>query len=227
MLSHLTLQAIDLSIRSVSRALTREESKLITRRRLVKAAMDLLGQEGPTALTTGRIAKAAGVAQATFYVHFRGMAELLETLADEKMGQLREPLRTARQQLRAATGPDAVRETFRLPLAALLGEPELFRLWVQEHHQPHSPIGQASRKLRAELQAEFVEDLIGLGAPAAAPAERQRLEMAADGCIVLTETLALGYLNGKYTDQEVMVDVLVAFAMGVIGHLQTSPENLK
>lgn len=203
--------------RPASRSLSREESKLITRKRLIEAAADLVREEGPGALTTGRVARAAGVAQPTFYVHFKDMAELLETLARDKMGQMRQPLREARQAIRDASSDDPVRETFRLPLAALLEHPELFRLSLQEHYQPASPIGRVSRELRAELQSDLVEDLISIGAPAATAPERQKLEMTAEGCIVLTQTLAVGYMEGRYTDLEQVVDVLVGFALGAIG----------
>ncbi len=201
----------------MTRPLTREENKQITRRRLIKAAADLMRQEGPGGLTTGRVAGAAGVAQPTFYVHFKDMAELLEVMARDQMGQMREPLREARQAIRDASSADPIRETFRLPLTVLLKNPELFRLSVQEHYQPASPIGRVSRELRSELQSDLVEDLISIGACAKTAAERQKLEMTAEGCIVLTQTLALGYLDGRYTDLEQVLDVLVGFALGAIG----------
>ena len=197
--------------------LTREERKLRTRRRLLGAAADLIRERGPSELSTGRVAKAAGVAQPTFYVHFRDMADLLEALARDQLGQMREPLRAARQAIRDASSADPVRETFRLPLAVLLENPELFRLSLQEHHHPTSPLGRASRELRAELQSDLVEDLIAIGACVESTADRQKLEMAAEGCIVLTQTLALGYLDGRYADLEQVVDVLVGFALGAIG----------
>lgn len=50
----------------VQRALTREEAKLLTRHRLMQAARELLADQGPEGFTTGRVARRAGVAQATF-----------------------------------------------------------------------------------------------------------------------------------------------------------------
>jgi len=45
-------------------------------------------------------------------------------------------------------------------------------------------------------------------------AEQRRLEMVADIHIAAVEALALGYLNGRYTDLDEMVDVLVLMTHG-------------
>ena len=97
------------------RALSRDESKAITRQRLLHAAARLLGEVGYGGLSTGAVARAAGVAQPTFYVHFRDMDDLLRTLGTEQMGALRARLRAAREGLIAGRGVEAVRETFRVP----------------------------------------------------------------------------------------------------------------
>src|SRR5687768_5399957 len=102
-----------------SRALSRDESKAITRGRLLDAAAQLLGEVGYGGMSTGAVARAAGVAQPTFYVHFRDMDDLLRTLGTEQIDALRARLRAARQALiTGQRGVDAVRETFRVPLDA-------------------------------------------------------------------------------------------------------------
>jgi AcrR family transcriptional regulator len=203
----------------MTRALTREESKLITRRRLLAAAGELLAEGGYGQLSASAVARAAGVAQPTFYVHFRDKDELVQTLARERLDALRRPLREARRRFVAGDGLEALRETFRMPLRALVEHPELFRLYIQEAHQPGSPFGEHARELGRELCADLVEDLAAAGAPAATSAERERLEMIAEGVIALTETLGLGYLDGRYCDLEAIVDVLTAFALGAVGRL--------
>src|SRR5690348_4977117 len=104
----------------MTRALTREETKLITRKRLLEAAAKVLRLEGSGALTTSRVAREAGVAQPTFYVHFKDMEELLHSLAVDHMGRVRQPLRDARKRLGTTESDDILRETFRLPLRALI-----------------------------------------------------------------------------------------------------------
>lgn len=200
----------------MARALSREETKFITRRRLLDGAALVLRKEGFENLTTSRVAREAGVAQPTFYVHFRDMDDLLHALADENLGQIRKPLREARQSIKTADSDDPLRETFRLPLRTLTAQPELFRLWVQELHRPGSPLGRVAREMQDEMRRDLVEDLIALGAPASTQSERQRVEIIADGLIALTQSMALGYIDGRYSDLEQIVDVLVGFALGVI-----------
>src|SRR5690606_516079 len=60
---------------------TRQASKVRTRNRLVKSAIRVLHRSGASALTTGKIAADAGVAQPTFYVHFEDMKALLQEVA--------------------------------------------------------------------------------------------------------------------------------------------------
>ena len=200
----------------MTRQLSREETKLITRRRLLDSAALVLRKEGSGKLTTSRVAREAGVAQPTFYVHFRDMADLLKTLAEERIEQIRKPLRQARQSIKTAESYDPVRETFRVPLRSIVEQPELFRLWIQEQHRPGSPIGEAARELQDEMQRDLVEDLIALGAPVETAAQREQLEIIAEGLIALTQKLALSYLDGRYTDLEQIVDVLTRFALAVV-----------
>lgn len=200
-----------------SRALSRDESKAITRRRLLDAAARVMAEAGHGGISTSAIARAAGVAQPTFYVHFRDKEDLLRTLGTEQMGTLRARLREAREGVIAGRGVEAVRETFRVPLETWIENPELLRLYAQELRQPGSPLGKMARNLRTEIRTDLVEDLTRLGLPAATATERERLEMMAEAMIAQTEALALGYLDGSFTDVDAIVDVLTRFAVGVLG----------
>ncbi|HEY8518404.1 MAG TPA: TetR/AcrR family transcriptional regulator [Candidatus Binatia bacterium] len=199
----------------MNRTLTREEAKLITRRRLLEAAARILREEGLAALTTGRVARDAGVAQPTFYVHFKDMDALLEALADEKMAEVRVALRAARRRLAEAEGEGALRETFRLPLRAFIEQPDLWRLFYQEQNRPQSPLGRVAREIQSEMHRDLVEDLIAMGAPAATAEERERVEMVADSLIVLTQNFGMAYIDGRYRDLEKIVDLLVQYAYAV------------
>lgn len=204
----------------MTRALTREESKLITRRRLLEAAATILRESGSGKLSASAIAREAGIAQPTFYVHFKDKDDLLQTLAREKIDAIRRPLKEARLELASgAGGLEVLQRTFRVPLEALVEHPELFRLYVQQFHDPGSPFGAQARQLRRELEADLVEDLAALGVPANTAVERQRLEMMAAGMIELTQTLALGYVDGRFDDLDTIVDVLTRFALGAVSPL--------
>ena len=199
------------------RTLTREEGKLITRRRLVEAAAKLLAEKGLAGVSGSAVARLAGVAQPTFYVHFKDMNELLATIATERLGALRSALRAARERLREGEGVEAIRETFRLPLQTMVEQGELFRLYMQEYHQPASPMGEQARKLFDELRADLTEDLIRLGIPSGTKSERQQLEMMSESMIVQTQALGIAILDGRYSSVEDAVEVLTRFAVGLLG----------
>ena len=62
--------------------MSRQVNKERTRRRLLQAILKTIHRYGHGALTTGRVAQLAGVAQPTFYVHFRSMDQALEQVAE-------------------------------------------------------------------------------------------------------------------------------------------------
>src|SRR5882724_720461 len=208
---------MSLSSTPMVRTLTREEGKLITRRRLVEAASKLLGEKGLAGVSGSAVARRAGVAQPTFYVHFKDMNDLLATIATERLGALRSALRAARERLREGEGVEAIRETFRLPLQTMVEQGELFRLYMQEYHQPASPMGEQARKLFDELRADLTEDLVRLGIPSGTKSERQQLEMMSESMIVQTQALGIAILDGRYSNVEDAVEVLTRFAVGLLG----------
>jgi AcrR family transcriptional regulator len=202
------------------RTLTREEAKLITRRRLLEAAARVLRESGYGGLSVSAVAREAGVAQPTFYVHFADKDELVRTLAVEKVEAIRRPLKEARAKIPVANAISAVRDAFRLPLERVLEQPDLFRLYLQELHQPASPFGEQARKLQRELQSDLVDDLVAYGLPANTAAQRVRLQLTAEGMVALTQTLGLAFLEGRYKELEAVIDVLTHFAVGAVRALK-------
>jgi AcrR family transcriptional regulator len=199
-----------------ARTLTREEAKGITRARLLDAAARLLGETGYGNLSASAVARAAGVAQPTFYVHFRDKDDLLRTLGEERIGALRARLRAARERVLKGEGIEAVRETFRVPLQAWAEQPGLLRLSLQEMQQPGSPIGIVARQLREEVRRDLADDLVRFGVPASTAAEREQVDMMAESMIAQTEALALGVIDGRYAHLEAAVEILTRFAVGVL-----------
>lgn len=86
-------------------------SREATRRRLTEAAIQLFAHEGLHGATSARIARAAGVATGTFYLHFRDKQELFAAIVSSALADLRARLRRAidgagsepRAQVRART----------------------------------------------------------------------------------------------------------------------------
>jgi TetR/AcrR family transcriptional regulator, fatty acid biosynthesis regulator len=198
-----------------ARPLRRVEAKELTRQRLLKAALQILDERGESGLSASAVSRAAGIAQSSFYVHFRGKDDLLGSLGDEAVLRMRRLLREARRRSREEpTDLERLRTTFRLPLEAIARHPTLFRLGLRSRHEPGSPLGEATREVLAGYRRDLFDDLVMLGYASSASAERRRVEMIADGYIALTEALASGHLEGRYPDLEEIVDVLVVFTVG-------------
>lgn len=198
-----------------SRPLSREEAKELTRQRLLKAALRILDERGEGALSASAVSRAAGIAQSSFYVHFRDKDDLLAALGDDAVLRMRRMLRDARRRSwEEPTGQERLRATFRIPLERTAAHPEVFRLGLRARHARASPLGEATRELLAGYRRDLFEDLVLLGFPNSTPAERRRVEMIADGYIALTEGLLIGHLEGRYPDIEEIVDALVVFTIG-------------
>ncbi|GGS49692.1 hypothetical protein GCM10010156_05480 [Planobispora rosea] len=194
--------------------LSRSEAKELTRRRLIRAGFAILDAEGEAGLTTGKVAKAAGIAQSSFYVHFKDRHELLRALGDQAGERLRATMREVRLKAHTAGDAERHRDAFRIPLEAICRHPELFRIGLRARHDPSSPLQDFAVQTVAAYRAHLAADLAAMGFPTGTEGDRRRLEMVADGINALTTTMALGHLEGRYPDLEEVVDVLVAFSKG-------------
>jgi len=70
-------------------------SRAATRERLIESARGLFAERGLRGVTTHDIARTAGVAAGTFYLHFKDKRELFRELAAESVAVLRERLEKA------------------------------------------------------------------------------------------------------------------------------------
>ncbi|MGN9782523.1 TetR family transcriptional regulator [Nonomuraea sp. ZG12] len=209
--------------------LTRSEGKDLTRRRLIRAALEILDAEGETRLTTVNVAKAAGIAQSSFYVHFKDKQDLLRALGDEGGERLRRAMREARRQARESpSDTERHRDTFRIPLEAISRHPELLRAMQRARHDPASPLREFALETARVYRDHHAADLAALGYTADNDRDRRRLEMIAEGINAATNALAMGHLEGRYPDIEEAVDVLVALSRGALRLLksaQTAPDQ--
>jgi AcrR family transcriptional regulator len=201
-------------------ALTREESKAITRRRLLEAALELAA-EGGEDITPSAVARRAGVAQPTFYVHFRDRDDLWKAVGEARIGELREHLRRSRQAidldaLASGRAEDALRAAFRTSLEAIVDYPVLFRVYVRERLQPATELGRQCHDTWRVLRDALAEDLAVLDRHV----DRQRPEhfylVVADAITGMTEALGLGCIDGTYEDLDEMTEVLVRLYQGVM-----------
>ena len=200
---------------ALARRLTRKEAKEVTRRRLLRAALEILNERGETDVSASTVSRAAGIAQPSFYEHFKNKDELLRALGDELFRVMRQALGDVRRSaLEAPNDEERLREQYRRPLELIAANPAWFRLALRARHLTSSPLGHSSREMIGNTRYDIVEELIERGYPHDTPADARRLQMIADGYIALTETLALGHLSGRYPDIEEIVDMLVLFTHG-------------
>lgn len=219
----MTSEKPSVQTRTLPEGLTREEAKFLTRRRLLDTALRMIAKEGFAEISASRVAREAGIAQSSFYVHFANKDDLIRSLADELTAQLRRTLRDMRRVFAEEMSGDRMRDAYRAALEGLALRPELYRLFIQEMYQPASPLGEYFRELKEDFRRDLVEDMAVTGAEARDPAVQARREMMADGIIALTETFALGYINGRYGDLDEVIGLLVAFTVGP-AHLLLAPE---
>lgn len=194
---------------------SRKELKAVTRRRLLDAALRIIDEEGESGLTTTNVARAGGIAQSSFYVHFSGLDDLLHNLIDELALERRRLTRAARQKARSSPlDAEALRETFRVPIRHSMAHPPLFRLLARSRHDRSSPLGDWSRAVLENSRQALVDDLYAAGMARRTAADRRAAAMVADGVIALTEALTVGHMEGRYPDVEEIIDILVAFSWG-------------
>jgi len=126
------------------------------RERLVEAAVEILVSDGPSGLTTRRVARAAGVAHGLLYTRFKDKDELLlaalsaraRALVVEFDAQVPEAGEgtVAQNLLGLARALVTVQEGLTALVVGLAGRRSLLERFVQELHAP--PIGGPDRILR-------------------------------------------------------------------------------
>ena len=147
---------------------SRKEAKRRTRERLLAAASRMLLSRGEESISAIAVARAAGVANATFYEHFDNRDDLLRTLAEALFEKLRAELEEPRRDaLEAPTSEERLRRQFRVPLQVLVANPRLYRLALRARHQPASAIGESSQRLTGSTRRDVVQELVDRGYPAA------------------------------------------------------------
>jgi TetR/AcrR family fatty acid metabolism transcriptional regulator len=127
------------------------------RARILEAAIKVFAERGFHSATVAEIARAAGVADGTIYLYFKGKDDLLLRLFDEKMTELLADAKAAVAQER--TAPGKLRRFIQLHLAVVERNPDLASVLIVELRQSAQFLKAADRhKLAAyvDLIAEIV-----------------------------------------------------------------------
>ncbi|MFT4226473.1 TetR/AcrR family transcriptional regulator [Micropruina sp.] len=175
---------------------------------LIEAAARLLAEEGPTALSTRRLATEVGTSTMTIYTHFGSMSELHAAVRREGFARLA----AAMEQSRVADDPVAkLADGCAAYLRAAVGEPELY--WAMFNHRPPTEDdagGEVFAKLRQGVDDCVEAERFSDPGPDGSFLWAGEIWAALHGLIVLT-------LSRTVTDQTVrfmLADLLLRLCVG-------------
>lgn len=188
--------------------LSRQDAKAVTRRRLIDGALALARSEGLTALTTGRIAAQAGLAQSSFYVHFSDRASCLREMGDVVGNQILDRIRVAQVELfnSMKTGDlqSANRAFHAAVFDAILEDPELIEVFLKLRRETSTPAGEGLHELERSARERVIADMSNFGLDRAFGDD---LGVFLDGVLGLIFGLTEGLLDGRNPDKERAIDM--------------------
>lgn len=184
---------------------SRKASKERTRAKLIQATLKVLYKDGPSALTTGRIAEQAGVAQPTFYVHFSDMQDALTQAAEAVADKLLVRLKDYREDLGAGAPAESIRRAFGASVNALLSEPKMAELFLRHRRDVNTPLGKRWRQITQRARDDLLDDLEKMGFDE----QVSDLAIYAELIVGMTLTVTEGVLDKRIKDKDAAIDALV------------------
>ena len=191
---------------------SRKASKERTRSRLVQSTLKVLHRLGPAALTTGRIAESAGVAQPTFYVHFSDMDDALQQAADLVVTKLSARLEAATPSGEPLTLAEAVRLSYAKIVRGLAAEARYSELFLRHRRAAVNPLGKRWRGYFGQLRDEVAQTLRDAGASEAVG----DVEVHADLLVGLALSLVEGVMDKRIGDVDAAIEVAVKMTLAGI-----------
>jgi len=185
------------------------------RARILDAAVKVFAERGFHSATVAGIARAAGVADGTIYLYFKGKDDLLLRLFDESMTAL---LAQAREALsRERTAPGKLRRFIQLHLAAVERSPDLASVLIVELRQSAQFLKAADRQKLAAY-VDVIAEIVRQGQESGeidrgiSPATVKRAVFGA------LDELALGWLLGgrRVTLKKTAAEVAEWFVRGLL-----------
>lgn len=149
------------------RGVSAEERRRQRREQLLDAALDVVGELGPSAATVEAVCKRAGLSKRYFYESFDDREAVLIALVERVMASVRDALEAVVRD--AAASPDE--QMLRLVHATvdtLSADARVSRLWVEANLYP------ALERRRSQAYDEFAEVLVRIILPERAGDEETR-----------------------------------------------------
>ena len=176
-------------------AMSRQINKERTRRRLLQAILKTIQRYGHSTLTTGRVAQLAGVAQPTFYVHFRSMDQALEQVAEwvaDELSASFHPESAAELDRAAEVLEGAVRKCTR----SLVRDRKLAEVFLSNRRDQTTALGRRWTVLTGSLR-ERMRQIVAQVRPELSPADAA---LHAELLVSIIFGLAEAHLDGRVED---------------------------
>jgi AcrR family transcriptional regulator len=204
-----------------ARPASRKARKAATRRSLLAAAERCFADKGYVSTQIGDIAKAAGVAHGTFYVHFPNKEALLEKLLEQFNEGLLERL-TALQAVAprpADPGTDGLAPHLRPVAHTFLAYWSEGRDFVRAYAEK-AALGTSIESLRDGINPQMVGFLSqALTATKALPMGTHRVELVTHGLLALWMRIGMQALFNDEVSLTEAEDTLVMMTVGVFSAL--------
>jgi len=175
--------------------MSRQINKERTRRRLLQAILKTIHRYGHGTLTTGRVAQLAGLAQPTFYVHFRSMDQALEQVAEwvaSELGPDFEPVMSPESDRAAQVLEEAVSKC----TGSLVEEPKVAEVFLSNRRDQTTALGRRWTVLTGGLRARMRQMVVQVR-PDTTPADAA---LHADMLVSIIFGLAEAHLDGRVDD---------------------------
>jgi len=175
--------------------MSRQINKERTRHRLLQAVLKTIQRYGHGTLTTGRVAELAGVAQPTFYVHFRSMDQALEQVAEWVAQELGAGLHpdTSAELDRAA---DVLEEVVRKCIRSLVRDRKMAEVFLSNRRDQTTALGRRWSVLTGSLR-ERMRQIVVRVSPDVAPSDAA---LHAELLVSVVFGLAEAHLDGRVDD---------------------------
>ena len=175
--------------------MSRQINKERTRHRLLQAILKTIQRYGRGTLTTGRVAQLAGVAQPTFYVHFRSMDQALEQVAEWVTQEL-SPGLDARASAELDRAADVLEEAVRKCTRSLVRDRKVAEVFLSNRRDQTSALGRRWSVLTGSLR-ERMRQLVVQVRPDVTPSDAA---LHAELLVSVIFGLAEAHIDGRVDD---------------------------
>lgn len=177
--------------------MSRQSNKERTRRRLLQAILKTIHRYGYGSLTTGRVAQLAGVAQPTFYVHFRSMDQALEEVAEWVAEELSPSFdAAASEELERAA--DVLEEAVLKCTHSVVRDRKVAEVFLRNRRDQSSALGRRWTVLTASLRKRMHQIVLQVRPDIAASGATLHAELL----VSVVFGLAEAYLDGRIENLE-------------------------